>query len=97
MQSKYAKDHLTQIPENIGNFDTVIYQNDQKVYIKSRAAVELLIELGGFWKIAGIFKLIPKGLVDIVYDFIAKNRYRWFGRKSECLVPTADIKSRFLE
>lgn len=77
--------------------NTVFYQKGDKWFVKSMAVLEILNDLDGVWKLFRIFKLLPVSLLERIYDFIARNRYGWFGKKNECVVPTPDISSRFLE
>ncbi|WP_299537049.1 thiol-disulfide oxidoreductase DCC family protein [Ulvibacterium sp.] len=65
-------------------------------YTKSDAALKIGRSFGGIWIILTVFNLIPRSLRDIVYDFVAKNRYRWFGRKDACMIPTPELKAKFL-
>ena len=51
---------------------------------------------GGWWIFFTVFKIIPKSLRDTIYEWIAKNRYRWFGKKESCMLPTPELKARFL-
>ena len=67
-----------------------------RALLRSDAALEVLIRCGGIWKLAAALKWIPRALRDPVYDFIARNRYRWFGRNESCLIPTPEIRSRFV-
>jgi predicted DCC family thiol-disulfide oxidoreductase YuxK len=73
----------------------ILLKNDQ-VYVKSDAAVEIAKDLEGLWRFLHVFKFIPKPVRDLVYSIISKNRYRWFGRKNQCLLPDKNIKNRFL-
>ena len=66
-------------------------------YSKSTAALKISQSFGGFWKMAYVLKLIPRQLRDIVYDWIARNRYGWYGKKEKCMVPTPELKAKFLE
>lgn len=79
------------------NFDTFIFVKNGKPHIQSAAALEVLRLLGGFWQLLYVFMLVPPLLRNGVYRFIAKNRYRWFGQKQACRVPTPELKSKFLE
>lgn len=65
-------------------------------YTKSDAALEIGRSFGGAWTMLAVFNLIPSSLRNIVYDFVAKNRYRWFGRKDACMIPTPELKAKFL-
>ncbi len=66
-------------------------------YLKSEAALEIGKDLQGYRTISSILVWVPKLLRDIVYDFIARNRYKWYGKKQECMIPTPELKAKFLE
>ncbi len=53
-------------------------------------------DFGGFWKLTQVFLVFPEGLRNIVYDYIAKNRYQWFGKKDACMIPSKEIQEKFL-
>jgi len=63
---------------------------------KSDAALRVIAGLGGVWRIAGLWLWIPRVLRDTVYDFVARNRYRWFGKREACRMPTPSERERFL-
>jgi predicted DCC family thiol-disulfide oxidoreductase YuxK len=65
-------------------------------YIKSDAALKIGRSFGGGYKLLSIFSWIPRVLRDMIYDLIAKNRYRWFGKKEACMIPTPELQSKFL-
>ncbi|WP_345890709.1 thiol-disulfide oxidoreductase DCC family protein [Croceivirga thetidis] len=65
-------------------------------FIKSDAALEIAKDFGGFWNILRIFKWVPTSIRNAVYDFVARNRYRWFGRKDQCMIPTPELQAKFL-
>jgi predicted DCC family thiol-disulfide oxidoreductase YuxK len=75
------------IPENS---NSVILIKSETVYFKSDAALEIASMLPYPWKIAIFLKIIPKKISDKLYDWIAKNRYRWFGKREICRIPTAE-------
>ena len=80
------------------NIDSIILYEPGIAYnYKSAAALEIAKNLGGFFHFGTIFRLIPNGLRNLLYDYIAKNRYLWYGKKESCLVPTIELKSKFLE
>jgi predicted DCC family thiol-disulfide oxidoreductase YuxK len=79
------------------NIDSIVLVKNNNAYIKSTAALHIAKELSGIWKLAYYYIFIPKFIRDAVYDFVARNRYRWFGKKDQCMVPTAQLKSRFLD
>ena len=67
------------------------------VYRKSTAALRVARRLSGLWPLLGIFLIVPRPIRDWVYDWIGRHRYPWFGQKSECWVPSEDLRRRFLE
>lgn len=75
---------------------TVILLKDHQVFVKSDAAVEIARDLDGLWRLLYFFKFIPKPARDYLYSIVSKNRYRWFGKKKECLLPDDTMKDRFL-
>jgi predicted DCC family thiol-disulfide oxidoreductase YuxK len=76
---------------------SIVLIEDGAVYTKSDAALRISKRLGAAWPLLGIFKLVPRKLRDLAYDFIAANRYRWFGKRDACMLPTPEHRSRFLE
>ncbi|WP_113928559.1 thiol-disulfide oxidoreductase DCC family protein [Bacillus sp. P14.5] len=77
--------------------DSIILIEQNKFYVKSEAALRVSKNLGGFWKVFFVFMVIPKKIRDKVYDFIAQNRYKWFGKRDSCMLPSSEMKKRFLE
>lgn len=78
------------------NGETFLLLTQKGVFKRSEAALEIARSFGGPWKLAGLFKLIPRAIRDMAYRIIAKNRYRIFGRQEKCLMPTPEIRARFL-
>jgi predicted DCC family thiol-disulfide oxidoreductase YuxK len=79
------------------NFDSFVLIKDGVAYQKSTAGLIAWSHLPWYMQYMKIFWLVPKFLRDKVYDFIAANRYKWFGKKETCMIPTDDVKSRFLQ
>jgi predicted DCC family thiol-disulfide oxidoreductase YuxK len=77
--------------------DSIIVIENEEVYIKSSAALHISRYLDGYWKYLMIFKVLPPSFRDFFYDILAKNRYKWFGKKDSCMLPTLEMKKRFLE
>lgn len=75
---------------------TMVLVANDKFYVKSDAALRIFKELSGLWPLLYYFIIVPRPIRNFVYDIVAKNRYRWFGRQDECMVPTPDLKQRFL-
>lgn len=77
--------------------DSVILIEDELVYMKSTAALKICKRLNGAWRLLYIGILIPRPIRDFVYDYIANHRYQWFGRATSCIVPSKEIRKRFLD
>ena len=75
---------------------TVILEQGGRFRVRSDAALASLSGLGGAWRMAGVLRVIPRPLRDAVYDLVARNRNRWFGRLAECRVPQPTERDRFL-
>jgi len=82
-----------QVPENI---DSVLLIEQGKVYFESTAALKICRRLDSFWPVICIFIIIPPSIRNKMYRLFAKNRYRLFGRKAACLMPTSSQRKRFL-
>ncbi len=80
--------------ENI-DFKSIIFLENDKLYDRSTAALRIAKNLDGLWKFLYVFIIVPKPIRDAVYNLIARNRYRWFGQKNECWLPTPLLKKRF--
>lgn len=78
------------------NPDSVVLIEDGRVYTHSAAILRILSGLGGGWRLLGAASVLPHALRDAAYRFVARNRYRWFGRQNECWLPTPELKARFL-
>lgn len=85
------------IPTEAALADSVVVIEGGQVWLESDAALHILYRLGGVWRIPALLRWVPKGLRDWVYRLIAKNRYRLFGRLERCMVPTPELKKRFLD
>lgn len=96
LQSEQGKALLQKHNLSPDSLDTVVLVLNNKVYTRSSAALQVLRLLGLPWSLLTVFLILPKGFRDIVYNYIAKNRYRWFGREESCMIPTPELKNRFL-
>jgi predicted DCC family thiol-disulfide oxidoreductase YuxK len=76
--------------------DSIFYLKGDKIYSKSNAVLTALSDLGGVWKLLLLLKVIPAPIRDVVYDFIAKNRYQMFGKHETCRLPTPEERAKFL-
>jgi len=73
----------------------LLWQNGM-MYAKSSAGLRVLAGLGGFWRLFAAFLVVPRPIRDAIYDWIARNRYRWFGRRESCRMPEPGERDRFL-
>lgn len=79
------------------NIDSIIlYEPGIAYYYKSSAAIEIAKDFGGLFHLGTVFKIIPASIRNWVYDYIARNRYKWYGKKESCMIPTPELKEKFL-
>jgi predicted DCC family thiol-disulfide oxidoreductase YuxK len=97
LQSDLGKEILVYIGINPGNIDSIVlYEPGVAYYYKSDTALEIAKSLDGFFSLGIIFKIIPRGIRNHLYDYIAQNRYKWYGKKESCMIPTPELKAKFL-
>lgn len=77
--------------------DTFVFIDNHRAYTRSTAGLRVLRGLGGGWGLLYAFIAVPKPLRNAMYGWIARNRYRWFGRTDACLIPGRDVRERFLD
>lgn len=97
LQGETAKEVLPRYHINPTSLSSVIFIDNGKAYTQSSAALQICRHLNGGWKLFYSLIIIPKFIRDFFYNIIARNRYKWFGKKEECMVPTPEIKDRFLD
>ena len=97
IQSDLGQEIVKHIGIDISKTDSIIlYEPGQAYYYKAEAALKIAKELGGIYSLLGGFTLLPKGLSNMVYDYVARNRYKWYGKKDACMIPTPAMKAKFL-
>ncbi len=79
------------------NANSVLLVVDGRIYSKSSAALQVAKQLGGIYSLFYVFIIIPVFLRDAVYNFIARNRYKWFGQQASCMIPTPELRARFVD
>ena len=98
LQSDLGQEITTYLGISNANLNSIIlYQPGYAYYFKSQAVFEIAKELGGIYSISTIFSILPNSITDCLYDYIAKNRYKWYGKKEICMIPTKDLQAKFLE
>ena len=95
IQSDIGKKLLKQfnVPTNINSF---IFIDNEKCYYKSSAALRISKNLNGLWKLLYFLLVVPRPIRDFFYGILANNRYKWFGKKDICILPSPEIRKRFL-
>ena len=96
-QGKTASKILLDYNINPTTITSVILIDNGKAYSQSSAAIRICKYLDGGWKLFYILLIIPKFIRDFLYNIIARNRYKWFGKKETCMIPTPALKERFLD
>ena len=96
LQSEAAHKLLTNHKLPTREMRSFIFIEDKNVYTRSTAALKVCGHLSGFWPLMRVFIIVPPFIRDMIYHGIAKNRYKWFGHKNECMVPTPELKAKFL-
>ena len=76
--------------------DSIILIENGKAYIKSTAALRIARHLGGLYPLCYAFMIVPNFIRNWVYDYVARNRYKWYGKKESCMIPTPELKEKFL-
>jgi predicted DCC family thiol-disulfide oxidoreductase YuxK len=96
LQDEYSRKVLAQYNVNENYLDSLVLLQNGKIFYKSTAALKIARSLSGIWPIFYPLILLPKRFRDLLYDWIASNRYTWFGKKNTCRLPTPEEKAKFL-
>jgi predicted DCC family thiol-disulfide oxidoreductase YuxK len=98
LQSELGQKILKHIGINPMHIDSIVlYEPGISYYYKSTAALHIAKGLSGIFTLGTIFTILPTGLRDSVYDYVAKNRYKLYGQKETCMIPSPELKAKFLE
>lgn len=97
LQSKTGQALLRKFGLKTDDFDTFVLVRGETYFVRSSAVLRVLHELGGMWKLFYVFIILPAPLRDFFYNAIASSRYKLFGRRESCMVPTPELKQRFLD
>lgn len=97
LQSAYGQRQLQKFEIDSNQLQSVILIRANQVFQQSDAALEIARKLNGGWPLLYIFKIIPRFIRDAVYRLVANNRYRFFGKKDACWIPTPELRDRFIE
>ena len=77
-------------------FDSFVLIDNKKAHLRSSASLNVFKRLPWYWKWTQIFWIVPAFLRDAIYNLVARNRYKWFGRKESCMIPAPEVQARFL-
>ena len=97
LQSQFAKNVLARNADLKGVDSVIVLGTDGRIHTKSDAILQLASGLGGAWKLLLVGKIIPRFLRDALYDWVARNRYRFFGKYDSCTRPSPEAMSRFVD
>jgi predicted DCC family thiol-disulfide oxidoreductase YuxK len=97
LQSETGARVLRQFGLPLDSVETIVLVEDSSCYTRSSAALRIVRRLGVPWSMLYVLNVIPATARNAIYDLIARNRYRWFGKKNVCMIPTPDMRERFLK
>ena len=97
LQSDIGRDLITIYGLDPDQMDSMVFIDNAKAYTESSAVLRIVKYLGFPWNLAYYFIFVPKRMRNPIYQIIARNRYKWFGKKESCMIPTEDVSDRFLE
>lgn len=97
LQSDSAKKLLEPFHFPDQELKTIVLVEDGKLFLRSRAVLRIASQLDGAWKLSAVLYIFPSFFSDAVYNLVSKYRYKLFGKKNTCMVPTPELKTRFLE
>ena len=95
LQSDFALQQFAKFGIPAEYLDSIVLIENERISYKSSAALRLCSYLDGLWPAMRMFMLVPKPIRDFVYDWVARNRYRWFGKQETCWIPTRELLVRF--
>lgn len=99
LQSELGKNILNKFQIDTDKTDSILLYNPNKNSLtqKSSAALHIAKQLGFPTNVLTVFLIVPTFISDWVYDYVAKNRYKWYGKKETCMIPTPELQSKFIE
>ena len=97
LQSETGQSLLSEFKIDRTETDSIVLIDGKKSYVKSTAALHIAKNLSGVYPLLFGFLILPRFIRDRLYDYVAKNRYKWFGKKESCMAPTPELKAKFLD
>ena len=96
LQGETGQQYLEKFHLPLNAFNSFMLVENELLYTRSTAALRMLKHLGGGWQLLYALMVVPRFIRDAVYNLIAKNRYKWFGKQEACWIPTPALKAKFL-
>ena len=97
LQSDIGKKYISEFNIDPLDTDSIILIDKEKCYIKSTAALHIAKSMSGAYPLLYGFIIVPRFIRNWVYDYVAKNRYKWYGKKKNCMIPTSELQNKFLQ
>jgi len=97
LQGTTGQEYLRKFNLPANTFNSFMLVEDDRLYTRSAAALRMLKHLGGGWSLMYAFIIVPQFIRNAIYNLVAKNRYKWFGKKDACWIPTPALKEKFLD
>ena len=97
LQSPFGKATLERLHMNPEELETFVYTRAADTYVRSDAFLMLMRDLGGWFRLFEIGWIITRAIRNAIYKWVSRNRYRWFGKRAECYLPTPEIAARFID
>ena len=96
MQSEISQELIEKYQEGDFDFDTFLLIKNGVCYVRTDAILEIIQDLTGYWFLFGVSRVIPRSIRDYCYSVVARNRYKLFGKRESCMVPTPEVRNRFI-
>jgi predicted DCC family thiol-disulfide oxidoreductase YuxK len=96
LQSSFGQEVLKKHQLSSSDFDSMILLQNGTIHQRSDAALRIAKELSGAWKLLYGFIIVPRFIRNGMYNFVARNRYKWFGKQEACMIPTPELKAKFI-
>jgi len=96
LQDEAGKRLIKKHAIDISKVDSILFVDGVKMFSKSTAALKIAKNMSGLYPLIYAFMIVPKFIRDWIYDYVARNRYRWYGKKDSCMIPTPELRRKFL-
>jgi len=97
LQGEYAQQLIKERNIELNDIGSIVLIEKEEFFLRSTAVLRIARKMKWPWKSCWCLIIFPRGFRDLIYKWVANNRYNWFGKKENCMVPTKELKSRFLE